>query len=258
VSRSRTLEEDVKHDPSVFLRPVGGDIPLQHGASPGAASVAIHLGPADTIADPSSKYIMRAVHLGDILVAVGGDPQHPEMSVGTCAISTAGSLHWSAAVPPGGYRSSVAYNAEGKTWITVGPNGTDISTDEGRSWRALKPSPGEPADTDSQSRQPSPPAAFARVPARTRFAQYPSLATPLRRCGSSRAIGDGGVTEDGAMGTACGGCGDDLARQPRLWEREEVKRARRSQCCRCHGDAGVPAEGMKTKVAGTAPTFLAV
>jgi len=60
------------------------------------------------------------------------------------------------------------------------------------------------------------------------------------------------------MGTACGGCGDDLARQPRLWEREEVKRARRSQCCRCHGDAGVPAEGMKTKVAGTAPTFLAV
>jgi hypothetical protein len=130
------------------IRRFGGDIPLQHGASPGAASVAIHLGPADTIADPSSKYIMRAVHLGDILVAVEGDPQHPEMSVGTCTISTAGSLHWSAAVPPGGYRSSVANNADGKTWITVGPNGTDISTDEGRSWRALMPSPGEPADTD--------------------------------------------------------------------------------------------------------------
>jgi len=149
VSRSRTIEEDVKHDPTVYLKSVGGDIPLQHGASVGAASVAVHLGPAETIADPSSKYIVRAVHSGDILVAVGGDPQHPEISVGTCAISTDGSLHWSAAeVPPGGYRSSVAYNADAKTWVTVGPNGTDISTDEGRSWRALKPSPGEPADAD--------------------------------------------------------------------------------------------------------------
>ena len=158
VSRSRTIEEDVKHDPTVFLKSVGGDIPLQHGASAGAASVAVRLGPADSFADPAFKYIVRAVHPGDILVAVGGDPQHPEMSVGTCAISTDGSLHWSAAeVPPGGYRSSVAYNADAKTWITVGPNGTDISTDEGRSWRALKPSPGEPADADKNWNALSPP-----------------------------------------------------------------------------------------------------
>jgi hypothetical protein len=27
------------------------------------------------------------------------------------------------------------------TWITVGPNGTDISTDDGRNWRALHPDP---------------------------------------------------------------------------------------------------------------------
>jgi len=26
-----------------------------------------------------------------------------------------------------------------KTWITVGPNGTDISTDDGRNWHPLKP-----------------------------------------------------------------------------------------------------------------------
>jgi len=31
--------------------------------------------------------------------------------------------------------------AAAKTWITVGPNGTDISTDDGRNWRALHPDP---------------------------------------------------------------------------------------------------------------------
>ena len=33
---------------------------------------------------------------------------------------------------------------------TVGPNGTDISTDDGRNWRALRPDPalGEAADAD--------------------------------------------------------------------------------------------------------------
>ncbi len=50
--------------------------------------------------------------------------------------------------PPHGYRSSVAYDADQKLWITVGPNGTDISTDDGKSWRPLMPSPTDPADTD--------------------------------------------------------------------------------------------------------------
>ena len=121
----------------------------------------------------------------------------------------------SAAVPPGGYRSSVAYNAEGKTWITVGPTGTDIiSIDRGRSSRP-----------QSRHRE-SPLTSICNRVNRARRRQsreYPlgrdspnirSLATPFRRWGSSCAIGDGGVTEDGAMGTACGGCGDDLARQP--------------------------------------------
>jgi hypothetical protein len=37
-----------------------------------------------------------------------------------------------------------------KTWITVGPNGTDISTDDGRNWRALHPDPkfNDPPDAD--------------------------------------------------------------------------------------------------------------
>ena len=49
-----------------------------------------------------------------------------------------------------GYRSAVAYDAASKTWITVGPNGTDISTDDGRKWRPLRPDPqlGDTLDAD--------------------------------------------------------------------------------------------------------------
>jgi photosystem II stability/assembly factor-like uncharacterized protein len=85
------------------------------------------------------------------LVAVGGDYAKPDDSAGTAAFSTDGGYHWLAAqTPPHGYRSSVAYDATTKTWITVGPNGTDISTDDGRNWRAIHPSAAlhEPPDAD--------------------------------------------------------------------------------------------------------------
>jgi photosystem II stability/assembly factor-like uncharacterized protein len=147
--RSRTLEEHVEHDPHVTVTYVGGDLPLRHGAAAGGVSVAIRPGP-DTVANSdAAKYIVRAVHAGDVLVAVGGDELEPEASAGTAAASTDGSLHWTASqTPPHGYRSSVAYDANSKTWITVGPNGTDISNDDGRNWHALKPSAGELVDAD--------------------------------------------------------------------------------------------------------------
>lgn len=50
--------------------------------------------------------------------------------------------------PPHGYRSAVAYDAPTKTWITVGPNGTDISRDDGRNWSALRPSAQDAPDAD--------------------------------------------------------------------------------------------------------------
>jgi hypothetical protein len=120
-----------------------------HGVSAGAASVAAHLGP-DSVADSdAAKYIVRAVHVGDALVVVGGDYQQPDKSVGTCAVSTDGSLHWSASKTlPHGYRSAVAYDAPNNTWITVGPNGTDISADDGRIWRSLTPNHTDTPDAD--------------------------------------------------------------------------------------------------------------
>jgi len=84
-----------------------------------------------------------------VLVAVGGDYEKPAMTAGTAAFTMDGGKNWTAALQlPGGYRSAVAYDAELKAWITVGPNGTDISTDDGKNWRALKPSPADAADAD--------------------------------------------------------------------------------------------------------------
>ena len=79
---------------------------------------------------------------------VGGDYANPT-SEGSAVFLAAPSYSfffrhqptYSATVPPHGYRSAVAYDKAHNTWITVGPNGTDISTDDGRNWRALKPDP---------------------------------------------------------------------------------------------------------------------
>src|SRR5215472_4371163 len=100
VSRSRTLEEYVKHDPSISVRYVGGNIPLRRGVSAGAVSVVARLGPDSVANSDASKYIIRAVHAGDTLVAVGGDSRRPADSGGTCAVSSDGSLNSSASEPP--------------------------------------------------------------------------------------------------------------------------------------------------------------
>ncbi len=79
------------------------------------------------------------------LVIVGGDYRLPDAARHNAAVvSGIGTLTprlTEPTTPPHGYRSAVAYSAATKTWITVGPNGTDISTDDGRNWHPLKPSP---------------------------------------------------------------------------------------------------------------------
>jgi photosystem II stability/assembly factor-like uncharacterized protein len=82
-------------------------------------------------------------------VAVGGDYQQPDSSTASASWSDNWGLNWHPAqTSPHGYRSAVAYDPAHKLWITVGPNGTDISTDDGKNWRALKPLPGQPNDAD--------------------------------------------------------------------------------------------------------------
>ncbi len=80
------------------------------------------------------------------VVIVGGDYSHPEIA----GLALHGFLGGDtdtfklAKTPPHGYRSSVSYDPKSKTWITVGPNGTDTSTDDGKNWRPLHPGPNQP------------------------------------------------------------------------------------------------------------------
>ena len=83
-------------------------------------------------------------------VVVGGDYAKPNEASYTAAYSIDGHfLQWSKAeTPPHGYRSTVAYDPATQTWITVGPNGTDISRDDGKNWSLLTPTVAEPPDAD--------------------------------------------------------------------------------------------------------------
>jgi hypothetical protein len=91
---------------------------------------------------PSSRTIMA-------IVAVGGDYLKPEEPRGNAAYSIDHGKNWQVPqTPPHGYRSSVAYDSSTKTWITVGPNGTDISRDDGKNWTPLKPTPTDPPDAN--------------------------------------------------------------------------------------------------------------
>jgi hypothetical protein len=71
-------------------------------------------------------------------VAVGGDYSSPSKTDGTAARRDPKTGKWSAATKmPYGYRSSVAWDAANNAWIAVGPNGTDVSYDDGQSWSRL-------------------------------------------------------------------------------------------------------------------------
>ena len=85
----------------------------------------------------------------DHIVAVGGDYQKPEDATNNAAWSYDGGRSWHRSETwPHGYRSAVDYDKTDNYWITVGPNGTDISRNDGRNWQPLTPSPAEPPDAD--------------------------------------------------------------------------------------------------------------
>jgi photosystem II stability/assembly factor-like uncharacterized protein len=151
-SRSLTEQHNSQRDPHVPNRFVGGDIPLAISETAGAFSVATSMA-GEAPLGGREKWIGGVYGLPVTLVAVGGDFQHPESSKGTAAFTVDGGQHWTASTqPPRGFRSSVVYDDQAKVWIAVGPNGTDVSSDDGRNWRALLPNTAiqEPADADRE------------------------------------------------------------------------------------------------------------
>jgi hypothetical protein len=110
-------------------------VPLAIGDSAGAFSIAV-----------------RADRKGSWLgIIVGGDYRKPDSGIKNSVFSKDEGKTWSPSVTaPRGYRSAVAYDEATKTWITVGPNGTDVSTDDGLNWWAARPNAAlhEAADAD--------------------------------------------------------------------------------------------------------------
>lgn len=87
----------------------------------------------------------------DTMIAVGGDYTATATAERIAAYSADEGVTWSPSkTGPHGYRSSVAFDVRTNTWITVGPNGTDISRDEGRNWQPLVPNAtkGDTPDAD--------------------------------------------------------------------------------------------------------------
>ncbi len=69
-------------------------------------------------------------------VAVGGDYNKPAEDAHNVAITEDGGRTWSEpASRPAGFRSAVAYVPTLKAWIAVGTSGSDISTDDGKTWK---------------------------------------------------------------------------------------------------------------------------
>ncbi|MEU6865269.1 oxidoreductase [Streptomyces sp. NPDC046876] len=76
-------------------------------------------------------------------LAVGGDYRTGQPSPQAAAVSADAGRSWSpAATPPPAYRSGAAWlphTGGSAVALAVGPTGTDVTTDGGRSWRGLEP-----------------------------------------------------------------------------------------------------------------------
>lgn len=72
-------------------------------------------------------------------LAVGGDYRADQTSPRAAAVSGDGGRAWTpAGRPPSAYRSGVAWLPHSRTFaLAVGPTGTDLTTDGGRTWRTL-------------------------------------------------------------------------------------------------------------------------
>lgn len=72
-------------------------------------------------------------------IAVGGDYTQPDEAQRNAIRSTNGGRNWDLVdAGPQGYRSAVTYIFPVQVWIAVGPNGADLSRDDGITWEAIE------------------------------------------------------------------------------------------------------------------------
>jgi photosystem II stability/assembly factor-like uncharacterized protein len=69
-------------------------------------------------------------------MVVGGDYSKDKEDRGNIAITNDGGRTWVAPPKrPAGFRSAVAWLPDRKMWVVTGTSGSDVSTDDGRTWR---------------------------------------------------------------------------------------------------------------------------
>jgi photosystem II stability/assembly factor-like uncharacterized protein len=71
-------------------------------------------------------------------LAVGGDYRKETDALDNAAATADGGLTWTAVTGLGGFRSVVATMPAQSVWIAVGPSGSDMSSDDGRTWRPIE------------------------------------------------------------------------------------------------------------------------
>jgi photosystem II stability/assembly factor-like uncharacterized protein len=72
-------------------------------------------------------------------IVTGGDYSKPAESQHNIAVTSDGGRTWTepAGSHPNGYRSAVALVPDQKIWIAVGTTGSDVSYDDGGSWKSF-------------------------------------------------------------------------------------------------------------------------
>jgi len=71
-------------------------------------------------------------------IAVGGDYSKPKEFAGNIALTVNGCKTWlTAKTPPKGFRSAVAYLPDRQVWVAVGTSGSDLSRDNGKTWKPI-------------------------------------------------------------------------------------------------------------------------
>jgi len=73
-------------------------------------------------------------------IIVGGDYAKDKEDRQNIAVTRDGGATWTApASSPKGFRSAVAYLTDTRAWIVTGTSGSDVSTDDGQSWKTFDP-----------------------------------------------------------------------------------------------------------------------
>jgi photosystem II stability/assembly factor-like uncharacterized protein len=109
-------------------------------SSDGGRTWAVSTAPLD--ASPSAGIFSIAFSGATHGIAVGGDYKAEAVAGNNAALTADGGATWTAMKGLSGFRSAVAYvPGSAESIVAVGPSGTDVSTDRGRTWAAI-PGPG--------------------------------------------------------------------------------------------------------------------